>query len=243
MPFDGALNPETVDKENVRLFEIREDGSLRRVPVASVEMSEKKVAVTRNGETVRVDGTELTIRPDERLSVRTQYAAAISNDIEGRPSPDAEFRPVQKPPAVFFAASREPLVDENGEKTLEVLPDDATAQSLEKIRQDLAPLFSGLSERGWAREDVAMAFAWTTVRDPRSIFDPETGTVPIPNVLALDEDGTFPKAALDHVGEDSAQGDLDSYLDRLHHWPPSTPIRLPVDADLEPFTLGPKTVQ
>ena len=240
IPFNGELDEKTIDKEDFRLFRVKQDGSLETLEIDTVEYEavEQRVA-DENDEIVTIDGSMITVVPKEPLEPLMQYAVVGTKDIE-----DPNGRRIIEPQAIFFAASEEPLVDENGEKTIDSLPDDETAQSLEALRQSLEPIFDGAAAKeGIERSDVGIAFGWSTVKDPKTIVDPATATLPLPNTAALDEDGTFPKAALDNVDEDTAQGHFEQYLDRLHGWPPTTPITLPIQGDVDSGTLGPESVQ
>lgn len=68
------------------------------------------------------------------------------------------------------------------------------------------------------------------------VFDSETGAIPLPSDLALEEDGTLPNLGVDLPA--SAQADFFAYLDTLHGWLPSTPLTVPVSAPVDEDTLS-----
>lgn len=229
IPFSGALNEETLTEENIRFY--RFEGDLEPLEIASIE------ALDSDGEGpvfVRVTPAEPVVRGE-------QYAVVVTRDVKG-----ANGEAVSEPPAIFFAASEEPLVDENGEPALDVLNDPENpgqAAQLEGLRQLLAPLFEAAEGEGIARDQVVMAFRWTVSPDPSALFDPVTAQVPLPNTAALDPDGTFPDSAGCFVDENSANGVLDRYLAGLSGWPASTPITLPLSAPIDPADIGEDDVQ
>ncbi len=237
--FDGRLNEETVSSDAVRLFQF--DGEdYETLEVASVEYRETTVEVSdAQGEIREVDGSVVTLEPGVPIERDREYGAVVTRELEG-----ADGRSIVEPQPIFFAASREPLVDENGQKTIESIPDDETAQQLEEIRQLLQPVLAAADAEGTSRDQVAMAMRWSTIPDPQTIVDPETQTVPLPNTAALEEDGTFPAgSALDEVGDESAQGYFNAYLDRLHGWPPTTPITLPIAGEVDGETVTSEAVR
>lgn len=261
IPFDGPLAEETLEDGAIHLFRIGDDEELEKLEIGAIDYRETAVEISNDaGDLREVEGSVVEVSPAESLESHARYAVVVTKAVEG-----ADGESIVEPEPIFFAASAEPLVDENGEKTIESLPDDATAQQLEGLRQLLEPVFEGLESQEIERDDVAMAFRWSTVRDPMTVVDPETATVPLPNTAALDrgpehpaeQQETFPAAALDtisvetedgepvHVAEETAQGHFEAYLDRLHGWPPppQTPITLPIDGSVDETTVGPETVQ
>jgi len=237
VPLDGKLDEETVGPGAVRLFRIGDEGSTERLEVEEVRYEETNVEVSTGGEIQDIEGSRLTIVPKKSLSTHREYAAAVTKELK-----DPDGRSIVEPRPIFFAASEEPLVDENGEKTIESLPDDRTAQQLENLRKSLRPVFETLN-----RANVAVAFRWTTVRDPQTILDPESGTIPQPNTAATDEEGRPLERAFDSIGEETAQAHFEEYLTRLRGWPMAAPIELPIAGKVktgdESGTVGPETVQ
>lgn len=69
------------------------------------------------------------------------------------------------------------------------------------------------------------------------VFDPDVPAIPLPNNLALDEEGNLP--AVGDPTEDSPQGIFSAYFSSLHGWPVSTSISIPVDGEIDSETLGP----
>lgn len=62
------------------------------------------------------------------------------------------------------------------------------------------------------------------------VFDPDEGVIPLPNHMALDDDGRIPEAATCEPGEFTAQGHFDDYLLSLNGWPAATDISLTFSA-------------
>ncbi|RAL25407.1 hypothetical protein DL240_04130 [Lujinxingia litoralis] len=229
IPFSGALNTETLTDENVLFY--RFDGGLEPLAVASVE------ALEASGEgpvVVRVTPAEPVVRGE-------RYAVIVTKGVEG-----ANGASVIEPLPIFYAASKTPLVDADGEPTLDVLVDPENpgqALQLEGLRQLLAPLFESAEGQGIAREQIAMAFSWTVSSDSVALFDPVSAQVPLPNDAALDPDGSFPDSAGCFVDAQTANGELDRYLAGLSGWPASTPITLPLSKAIDPADIGEDDVQ
>lgn len=239
LPFDQPLDEETVNSDNVKVFEVGEEGALTEVSLAEVRHVPQILQVIgEDGEPTEVEGAMVVPVPEEPLENSTRYAVVATDGLKGE-----DGKTVVASQAMFFAASQEPLVDENGDKTIESLPDNETAQTLEGLRQMLAPIFEGAAEMEIPRDSVVAASLWTTVPDPKTVLDPATATLPIPNTAALDEDGTFPDSALENLGENSAQGYFEDYLAQLHSWPNTTPITLPIENPVDPETLTTDSVQ
>lgn len=244
IPFDGSLDTSTIEAgKTVRLYGKTDEGWEART-IADVTHETTTFSVSRDGETTEIDGARLVVTPESEPTPDREYAVVVTKGLKG-----ADGESVLEPRAMFFAASEEPLVDDNGDKTIESIPNDRTAQTLEKLRQSLQPIFDRAEEDDVARSDVAVAFRWTTVADPQTVLDPESQTLPLPNDAAMEEGGddewdtgrTLPE--LEHVGEKTAQGHFEEYLDRLHGWLPSTGITLPVSRPLDPETVTTDTLQ
>lgn len=73
----------------------------------------------------------------------------------------------------------------------------------------------------------------------RPIYDSTTGVIPIPNVAALDDDGTLPRR--DGAGNDTAQGEFYRWFADVPGWPTSTPITVPFDGLLDSETVTTET--
>ena len=231
IPFSGPLDEETIDDEAVLLYRLGAEGELESVEIAGLHYTEGD------------DGPSmLVVEPDETPVEGERFAAVVTRDVRG-----ANGERVGTPLPIFLAASPEPLVDADGQPTLGILEDDPeTAQSLEGLRMMLEPVFNGLEaleEDSIDRDDVATAFLWTVVPNTRAALDAEAGIVPLPNTLALDEDGTFPAAGTCEAGEPTAQGHFDDYLADLHGWPDATPITLPLTGPVDVDSIGADEVQ
>ncbi len=224
IPFSGELDESTLTGDSVRLY--RMDGA---------SLTGLDAELVYNGS---AEGSVVQVVPSEPLEFGARYAVAVTKEVLG-----ANGHAISEPLAIFFAGSRTPLVDEEGEPTLGLLSDPDQAAALEGVRQFLAPLYEGLEGDGVDREDVAMAFHWTVGGDTVATFDPDTATIPIPNTLALDPDGTFPEAATCFAGEFSVNGEFDDYLASLMGWPDTAPITLPVSGAIEEDSITDDAVQ
>ena len=225
IPFSGPLDEETITEESVRFF-LLDDGDLEPAEVEDFVYTEDE-----SGASV------IRLLPEEALMPGQQYAVAVTKDLFG-----ANGNAVIESQALFFAASREALVDADGNSTISVL-DDETAMGLEGLRQLLAPVFEGLEAHEVDRDDVAMAFRWTVSPETVASFDPDSSRVPIPNTAALDPDGTFPAAATCFAGENTANGHFDDYLAGLSGWPDATPITMPLSGPIDEASIGDDDVQ
>ncbi len=76
-----------------------------------------------------------------------------------------------------------------------------------------------------------------------AVFNPDLGLVPLPNTVALDEDGTFPEAGTCEAGEGTAQGHFDDYLAGLSGWPDATPITMELSAAPDEASIGDDDIQ
>jgi hypothetical protein len=236
VPFNGRLDQETVTTDALHLYDTSGE-EFREIELESVDYREESVRVTgADGEPSEVDGSVLTLNPAEEIVRDGSYAVIVTKQLAG-----ADGEPIQEPRPIFFALSREPLVDDNDQSTIESLTNEQ-ARQLESIRQSLQPIVEGAigaeDDDELTRDDMAMIFGWSTLPDPMTRLEPETGTVPLPNTAALEEDGTFPaEQAFDNVGGENAQGYFNAYLDGLHGWPPTSPITLPIDGAINPETV------
>lgn len=231
IPFDGALDPETVSSENIRLGRVV-DGAWQELS-ASLSYGESECGPGCESSVV--------VMPDEPLSNGEDYGVLVSRSVLG-----AGGEPIGEPVAFFYAASEEPLIDADGRPTLALFDDDPeTAETLEGLRRRTAPYLRAATGEV-EREELALVFGWRTRSVPGVAFDADSGRLPAPNDLALDADGTFPRSALSFCGDEPAgtcaQGDFDSYLDGLHGWPTSTPISIPFIEVADAPTLDLDTV-
>lgn len=230
IPFSGALKEESVTAESIRLYRIdAEGGTAERVAATIGAITTDDAGVVR-----------VTLVPEAPLASGANYGVVVTKAIE-----DAEGKNIREPSAIYLASSRTPLVDENGRNLATILDSlgPERAQALEGMRQLLAPVFAAAEGDNVARTDVAMAFRWSVSGASATVLNPATRTLPIPNVLALDADGTFPDGGVGPLGERTAQSYFDGYLSRLHNWPVTTPITLPIEGDLDPATLTAENVQ
>ncbi len=193
IPFSGPLDESTVTTANVKMWRHEGEDAVE-VELAAV----RHIANDAAGSVCNpaVCGAIILAVPAETPRASTPYSVVVTKDVKG-----ANGAEVSESSAVFFAASRSPLVTADGEITVSVLADTpATAESLEGLRQLLAPTFAAAEAAGIDRARVASAQSWSVTTDPFTILDPATSTIPIPNTLAIEADGTFPSAALTFCG-------------------------------------------
>ena len=75
----------------------------------------------------------------------------------------------------------------------------------------------------------------------RAVLDPDSSTVPLPNTLAVDPDGTLPD--LEVEDGDSAQQAFYDWLGELNGWLPQTPVEIPFDGELDEASLTAENVR
>lgn len=188
IPFDGELDPSTATAENVRLYHIPQDGGsseAERLDVASVEVESETFQVSGDdGGTQSVEGSMLTIQPAAPLQRDRRYAYIVTDDVQS-----ADGRETVASQPVFFAGSEDPLVDEQGNKTVDVIPSDDLAQQLEGLRQISRPVFEVAANNEIERDSIVAASVWTTFQDTMAVFDPAAGDIPLPNDFVRQGDG------------------------------------------------------
>lgn len=255
IPFDGKLDATTLTAETVRLYSISAQGAL-------TELESTPVYV--DGES----GSAVVIVPSTAPKPNSTYGALVTIGVK-----DPTGNAIAPAGASFIALNDGQIIDDDGNVLLPELRDSpARAQSLEGLRQTLIPLIEGVKvDDTIAIRDIAVAFTWTTIKDPMVIVDPGNGIVPLPNTAALDAaDGTFPDAGLaalsayqqqleDHINEVededgerikkpdlTAQVYFEQYLGSLHGWPNSKavlPVELPLYNGIDEATLTEDTLQ
>ena len=221
MPDDGSLN-----EESVELWQTEQGAdSLEPVELDSVEVDDE-------------DGT-IVIHPRDPLSTHEQYYATVTTDAT-----DEQGRSLSASVEMFLAMQPDDLVDANGSVNFALL-DGVSSDYLEAIQQlrDVTrPAVQKIQQAGgheW--QELAAVWTWSTLSDPIVANDVER--MPSPHDIMLDDDGTFPSAALDHVGEPSAQGYFEEYLDSLHGFSPETPMALPLRGRVDPATVTADALQ
>lgn len=136
--FSAAIDPATA-AGTVRLFEASTGQAVAFVTQFSAEA-----------------GNTLFIQPTAPLSEHTRYLVAITTELL-----DSAGKPVASDVVFAFAKSEEPLIDSAGYSRFVAIT-DADANALEPLRQGYVPLFEGLAAAGLARNQVAVAWAFTT---------------------------------------------------------------------------------
>lgn len=193
IPFSGLLDESTLTADNFKMYELTADGATE-IEIVGVGQQENSADAPICNPTVC--GAVVGVVPSITPQPGSTYAVLATNGIKG-----ADGEDVLPSSAVFFAASRSPIVTEEGDITISVLADDpATANSLEGLRQLLAPVFTVAEAEGIERDEIISAQSWSVATDPFTVLDPDTATIPIPNTLAIEADGTFPSAAMNFCG-------------------------------------------
>ncbi len=229
IPFSGKLKVETVNQQNIMMFQLSADG-VKPVAIDKFEIVDAMAPAV----------VKVRIIPSSVVSPNATYTVVVSKNVE-----DEYGNTIVEPLPIFFAGSTEPLIDSNGDPTVSLLADKPdTAKSLEDLRKNMQPLFAVAKGAGVERDQVAMLFGWSTAGDAYTVLDPATATIPLPNTIALDADGTFPRSALcSEPTGGSALSYLEDYLGRLNGWPATTPIVLPLSGPVDETTLNKDTVQ
>ena len=102
------------------------------------------------------DGNTLVIFPLKPLKEMTTYMAVLTNDLNDSQGNDAT------PDQTYFLSKKaDPWIDENGNSTY-ALVDDATAQTLEGLRQLTYLQESAAESVGIPREDIVLSFTAQT---------------------------------------------------------------------------------
>lgn len=99
---------------------------------------------------------QLQIIPEVPLDEQTQYAVVLLRGMK-----DIKGRLVAPTAAQALLRSKAALVDANGKSQLSAVPDFLAAQ-LEPVRLGMKPLYDALEAQGIKRQDVNLAWAFTT---------------------------------------------------------------------------------
>jgi hypothetical protein len=271
VPFSAELDESTLTADNIKLYSIGADGAL--TPLNATFVYTK---LPENNGTPAV--ATVTVVPAAPLAYNSAYGVVVTNGVK-----DTSGVALGQDLPIFFALDSGEIVSENGTINVPQLRPAgnatdaeraealATAQRLEGLRRVLSPFVAALKTQNIQRDQIVTAFSWKTTADVFTVLDPATATIPLPNTLALDPDGTFPARALPALTDYNtrlkafqdavdagqmpdpttrptltAQVYFDQYLDSLHGWPnaaTSLPIELPVSGELDPASVTADTVQ
>ena len=100
---------------------------------------------------------QLQWKLDAPLDEKTTYFAYVTSAVK-----DSAGKPVIANPVFALVRSSQPLVDAAGKSTVTLITDEQ-AKQLEPLRAGYAPAFDGLAKAGIKREDLALAFPFTTL--------------------------------------------------------------------------------
>ncbi|MCL2778616.1 MAG: hypothetical protein FWD73_11480 [Polyangiaceae bacterium] len=98
------------------------------------------------------------------LDEQTTYFAYVTSGVT-----DDENKPVIATAAMALVRLSNPLVDENGKSTVNIVSDEQAAQ-LEPLRVALKPAFDAMDSAGVPRANIALAFPFTT-QSEASVLD------------------------------------------------------------------------
>lgn len=155
-PFGGTIDADTVVAgETVRWFEV-ELATLGGPVARIVRELTPGVDFVATISTSDPDANSVLLVPLRPLDEITSYMAVLTNgitDLAGNnATPDQTY---------FIAQRREPLVDAQGQST-DPLLDNATARSLEPLRQLTNAQEAAAASAGVRREDIVVSFVATT---------------------------------------------------------------------------------
>jgi alpha-beta hydrolase superfamily lysophospholipase len=168
-----AIDPDSVVAgQSVRMFEVSTVfGTIVNVSGIVRELTPGLEYVTV------VSGNTLVILPTSPLKELTTYMAVLTNDISDTNGNDAT------PDQTYFLAKRQdPWVDENGNSTYSLV-DDATATTLEGLRQFTATQEAAAESVGIPKEDIILSWTAQTqaitpvLKSLRSIARPAPTTI------------------------------------------------------------------
>jgi hypothetical protein len=171
--FNGAVKPETLTPQTVRVYQLDAQGNLQSTPsYPAATYSE-----TDNSYQLYADGG---------WSPGTTYLVAVRGEADGVQGANGET--VTAAPAFYFLRAGQDLTQHPW-----ALPGAtpavraASALQLEAVRQTYEPLIQAVAEdANWSRSEIALIFAFTISSHPELQFDPLSQSIPLPNDLALD---------------------------------------------------------
>jgi len=174
--FSGApygLDPNSVVAgQSVRMFEVSTVfGTIVQVSGVVRELTPGLEYVTA------VSGGTVVILPTSPLKELTTYMAVLTNDINDTNGNDAT--PAQ---TYHLAKKADPWIDENGDSTYSLV-DNATARTLEGLRQITAAQEAAAASAGIPKEDIILSWTAQTqsitpvLKNLRSIAQPAPTTV------------------------------------------------------------------
>lgn len=164
---DGAPDTATLTSENIKFLDITADspdfGSEIPFSVLGFDSASGSVSLV----------------PVWPLKPHHKYVVVVTKGVK-----DTNGKSIE-PDKVFYLLEREnPLVDENGHSTTSLL-DDATAMQLEYLRQAMKPVFDFLTQIGISRDNIAVAFTFTTqgIYDDFLVLREQIDNMPAPSPI------------------------------------------------------------
>ena len=121
----------------------------------------------------------VSLAPIWPLKPHHKYVVVVTKGVK-----DSHGKPIE-PDKVFYLLEREnSLVDANGHSATSIL-DDETAQKLEYIRLAMKPIFDYLSQSGLTRDNIAIAFTFTTqgIYDDFMVLKQQLNEMPAPTPI------------------------------------------------------------
>ena len=168
IPFDGELDPSTLNGDSVRLYDVTDTSSLERISGDDyyVAFNVGPTPATEPPYNVYVRRKpEGLMAPDFEMG--HSYLVVVTNAVR-----DLAGEPVLGTPAMELLKSRTPLADDQGRSNT-ILP-DADAQSLEVLRKSsCSPAFDALEAAGEPNREELIAHAVFRIQtNPMPAFNP-----------------------------------------------------------------------
>ena len=206
--FLGAIDPETINADTVRVYDITD--------LASPERMEDVGRYLQDGE--EEGEMELLVYPGRQPSwgVGKRYAIAVLGGEDGVRGAGGEMM-VPSSTFWFFRSDKTVAVCEDEEalegcESLTDLIDDEDVTDFEEVRRESVEVFDALEGVGLAREDLALAWSFRTSTRTVVPFDTTTDDVHFPNDAFLSDDDTHLEVPLPTGSTDEAE----AFLARLN---------------------------
>ena len=141
---DGAPDAATVNSSTIKVFDVTTGAAEFGSEVAVAFMPFDPVSGS------------LSMVPMSPLKPLHRYAAIVTRGVT-----DTHGTPIEPSQVFYLVRNANPLVDGDGHSTTSLL-DDASAGLLEMLRQSMIPVFDFLGAVGVTRDQVAVAFTFST---------------------------------------------------------------------------------
>ncbi len=146
----GNLDPASVTAKSVGLVPL-----VSQAPEPTRTQPQVSPCVSCLSSAPETEPEQLQWRLEAPLDEKTTYLAFVTSEVK-----DKQGKAVIASPAFALVRSQSPLV-ENGKSAVNILTDEQ-AQRLEPLRAALSPALDGLAAKGIPRENLVLAWAFTT---------------------------------------------------------------------------------